>query len=237
MNILGKEIANADVKAEIERLVQKKQNLSEANLYRANLYRANLSEADLYGADLYGADLYGADLQGADLRGANLRGANLREANLRGADLRGADLRGADLRRADLRGADLRGADLYGADLYGANLSGIILDPIVVARLSIVPENGSVTGWKKCKECVLVKVEIPDGARRSNSTGRKCRAERVRVIEVIGGEVGISLRDEKTEYRVGEIVECHEWDEDRWKECSGGIHFFLTKIEAEVFEL
>jgi hypothetical protein len=237
MNILGKEIANADVKAEIERLVQEKQNLSGANLSGANLSGANLYGADLRGANLYGANLYGANLYGAYLSGADLSGADLRGADLRGADLSGAYLSGANLYGAYLSGANLSRANLRGADLRGADLSGIILSPIDEARLTIVPESGSITGWKKCRSGVIVKVEIPDGTRRSNSTGRKCRAERVKVIEIIGGEVGISLWDEKTEYRIGEIVECHEWDENRWNECSGGIHFFLTKIEAEVFEL
>jgi hypothetical protein len=28
-------------------------------------------------------------------------------------------------------------------------------------------------------------------------------------------------------------VRCDKWNEDRWIECGGGIHFFLTRIEAE----
>jgi len=28
-------------------------------------------------------------------------------------------------------------------------------------------------------------------------------------------------------------IERDQWNEDRWKECGGGIHFYLTKIEAE----
>ena len=74
---------------------------------------------------------------------------------------------------------------------------------------------------------------IGEKARRSNASGRKCRAEYVEVLEVIGAEVGISQHDNKTEYRVGKIVRCDKWNEDRWTECSGGIHFFLTRIEAE----
>ena len=26
---------------------------------------------------------------------------------------------------------------------------------------------------------------------------------------------------------------CHEWDDNRWNECSGGIHFFVNRIDAE----
>ncbi len=38
-------------------------------------------------------------------------------------------------------------------------------------------------------------------------------------------------------YRKGKTVEPDGWDEDRWDVCSHGIHFFLTRIEAENYQL
>jgi hypothetical protein len=224
-------------------------NLIGADLSGANLYGADLSGANLYGANLSGADLSGADLSGANLYGADLSGANLSRANLSRADLSGANLYGAnlsranlyraDLSRADLSGANLSGADLSRADLsradlYRANLSGAKEIPLLAAaQTSIVPEEGQIIGWKLCKNNVLVKLLVGKNAKRSNATGRKCRAEYVKVLAVIGAEVGISKHDDKTEYRAGAIVRCDKWNEDRWVECGGGIHFFLTRIEAE----
>jgi hypothetical protein len=124
--------------------------------------------------------------------------------------------------------ANLRSANLYNADLRSANLPDVF-----AAEFSIVPEVGQFTGWKKCNNNVLVKLVVGKNARRSNATGRKCRAEYVKVLEVIGAEVGISGYDNRTEYRVGKIVRCDKWESDRWVECGGGIHFFLTRIEAE----
>ena len=124
--------------------------------------------------------------------------------------------------------ADLRGADLYGANLYGA----MNIPPFASAQTSITPE-GQLIGWKKCKNGLIVKLSIPTDARRSNASGRKCRAEFADVIETIGGDVGISQHDGKTEYRVGARVTCDNWCEDRWQECAGGIHFFITREEAE----
>ena len=151
-----------------------------------------------------------------------------------GADLSGANLRSANLSSADLYGANLSSADLYGADLYGADLSSANHMPeLAAAQTSIVPEHGQLTGWKKCKDGVLVRLVVGKNARRSNATSRKCRAEYVKVLEVIGAEVGISKHDNTTQYRVGSIVRCDKWEENRWIECGGGIHFFLTRIEAE----
>ena len=195
-------------------------------------------------ACLLGADLRDADLRGADLRGADLRGADLRGADLRGADLRGADLRGADLFRADLRGADLRGACLLGADLRGADLRGANLSELTVAQTSILPDEGDIIGWKKALALdgapIIVKLLIPSDAKRSNSTGRKCRANKARILDLQDRQ-GNSLPPDTTAYssfdpdftyKKGETVHVEDFDTNRWNECAPGIHFFITRIEA-----
>ena len=172
---------------------------------------------------------------GADLRDANLRGANLSGADLSGADLREANLSEADLSGADLSEADLSGADLREATLSGADLSGAKDIPVIAAAQTIITPEGQIVGWKKCRNGIIVKLTIPAEARRSNAAGRKCRAEYADVSEVIGAEVGISTYDGMTKYRVGQRVTCDNWCEDRWQECAGGIHFFLTREEAEAY--
>jgi hypothetical protein len=205
-----------------------------ANLSGADLRRADLSGADLSRADLSDADLSDADLRGADLSGADLSGADLSRADLSGADLSRADLSDTDLRRADLSRADLSDTDLSRADLSRADLSNVRNIEYADAITRILPE-GDLIGWKKCRDNVIVKLAIPADAKRSNSTGRKCRAEFAKVLEVIGAEVGLSTYTDKStvEYRAGETVHCDKWDENRWEECSGGIHFFITRYEAE----
>ena len=120
-----------------------------------------------------------------------------------------------------------------GADLRGANLRDVKNAALALARTSIVPESGTFDGWKLCRSGVLVHLRIPADAARSNATGRKCRAAYVDVLEVIGGDEGVSLYDGITCYRAGERITCQAWDPDRLNECSGGIHFYLTRIEAE----
>jgi hypothetical protein len=181
-------------------------------------------------------DLRGADLSGANLRDANLRGANLRWANLSGADLRWANLRWANLRWANLSGADLRWANLRWANLRWANLSGADLRwakhvPDHAADVLNILPAGDLIVWKKT-ESGLVKLLVPADSKRSNATGRKCRCEFARVLETPNHEPATSLRGGLV-YREGETVRAHEFCEDRWQECDGGIHFFLTRGEAE----
>ena len=124
------------------------------------------------------------------------------------------------------------GANLYGADLSGANLSGANNAELAHAQTSILPE-GNIVGSKQCKNGVIVKLLIGQKIRRSNATGRKCRAESAVVLRVFGAAEGISIHDGKTVYRKGETVKCDNWNENRFIECGGGIHFYLTRIEAE----
>jgi hypothetical protein len=106
------------------------------------------------------------------------------------------------------------------------------------AETSIVPETGGFQGWKKCQNNVIVRLRIPASAKRSSATGRKCRAERALVLEVIGAEIGESQYKyaPKVIYKKGKVVACNAWNPDRWAECGGGIHFFLTRYEAENYK-
>jgi hypothetical protein len=188
-------------------------------------------------ADLPGADLYWADLPGANMRGAYMRGANLCAANLTGADLAGADLTGANLRGTNLTGADLAGTNLAGADLYGTNLTEAKNAGLAIARTRILPE-GDLIGWKKCESNVLVKLRIPADAKRSHAFGRKCRAEYVDVLEVIGANYGLTCgHGPDTEYHPGQRVTPDGFDDNWQNECRRGIHFFITRAEAEAWDV
>ena len=192
--------------------------------------KSNLRYADLRYANLSYANLRDADLRYADLRYANLRDANMRSADLSSANLRYANLRDADLSYANLLSADLRYANLRDADLSSAKNS-----ELAIARTVIVAQ-GELDVWKKCKDGILVELRIPREARRSSAFGRKCRCEFADVIKVHHNSgLAKSTSDAKhiVEYREGTRVTCHEWDDNRWEECSGGIHFYLTKEEAE----
>ena len=183
----------------------------------------------------------------ADLRRADLRRADLSDADLRGADLRDADLRGADLRRADLSDADLSDADLSRADLRDANLHCAYLSNTFIDQMMWniytafyqlqCPESGSYIGYKKARG-LIVELEIPADAQRSSATSRKCRASKAKVLSItdIDGNPGYdqvsSDYDSDFVYARGETVEVSDFDDNRWNECSTGIHHFITREEA-----
>ena len=197
-----------------------------------NTIKKTVSEAIKSGANLRGANLRGADLCGANLCEANLCEANLCGANLRGANLRGANLRGANLCEANLCEANLCEANLCGANLCEANLCG------AKGAYMACPTDGSFIGWKKASG-YIVKLQIPEDARRSSAGGEKCRCDKAYVAEIQntdGTKADIeaihSNRDNNFVYTVGATVEVPDFDDDRWNECVPGIHFFIDRRAA-----
>ena len=227
-------------------------DLSGANLSGANLSRANLSGANLSGVDLYGADLSGANMSGANMSRANMSGANMSRANLSGANMSGADMSGANMSRANMSGADLSGANMSRANMSRANMSGANMSranlkeiknaALSLAQTHITPQEGSFVGWKKLRNGVIAKIVITHDARRINAVGsRKCRASKVFVHEMYSPDgaiftgVGIGQYDSKTTYETGKETIPDSFDDSITDECSHGIHFFLTREEAEAY--
>ena len=167
--------------------------------------------------------------------GLAIKWAVAKRANLSRADLYGADLYGADLSGANLSGANLSRADLYGANLSRADLYGAKNADLQIARTRILPDEGDIIGWKKCQHGIIVKLKITDGTPRSHAFGRKCRAQYATVLEIIGAEKAYSSHDPKFSYEVGQRAEALNWSENWTEECAGGIHFFITKAEAEAY--
>ena len=197
---------------------------------------ADLSRLDLRWLDLQGASLPNADLSLTNLRGASLHRANLHAANLQDADLNGADLTGANLRGADLTGANLRGADLTGADLRNAKLDGANMYGSVGFYLQC-PETGAFIGWKRVGKHII-KLQITEMALRSSATGRKCRCSEALVLSIDDGALQEVINYNylsRTVYKVGEVVRPDRFDSCRWEECTNGIHFFITRKEAEEY--
>ena len=87
---------------------------------------------------------------------------------------------------------------------------------------------------------MLIKLEIPADAKRSSATTSRCRCEKAKVLgfyDSLGlNELNITElvnnRYEKCRYVKGKMVYPDYFDDNRWDECSHGIHFFINKQDA-----
>lgn len=186
-------------------------------------------------ASLAGANLSCATLANANLKDANLADANLERAFLKGADLTDANLKGANLTNAILEDAILEDAILADANLKNADLRYAKNVPFIPLAC---PDTGTFTAYKRAGR-YIIKLQIPEDAKRLSATGRKCRCDKAKVLEIQNPDGTLadvtkveSNFDETFIYEVGKTVSVDNFDEDRWNECSTGIHFFVNRQEA-----
>ena len=212
-------------------------SLRGVNLKGANLIGVNLRGANLIDSDLRYADLEDANLEFANLYNANLECAILCNANLECADLNKVNLIDADLSNVNLRGADLNNTNLWNADLNDANLEDVKTNIHTIGYNIACPKEGSFIGYKKANR-YIVKLLILEDAKRSSATTCKCRCDKAKVLEIENIKTGERIKeinsnyDISFKYRVGEIVTVDDFDENRWNECTTGIHFFVDKENA-----
>ena len=104
------------------------------------------------------------------------------------------------------------------------------------------PAIGSFIGWKCAVDVsnhfVLIKLEIPEDAKRTSGFGsKKCRCDKAKVLEIRNStgelkEAAHSIYDSTFVYKVGEEVSVKDFCNDRMKICAPGIHFFMEKEDA-----
>ena len=126
-------------------------------------------------------------------------------------------------------------AYLSNADLRGADLSNAKNTPFVPFAC---PSDGAFIGWKKVRG-KLVKILIPADAKRCSADSQKCRCDKAKVLAITDydetnpiSEIENTCYYPHVTYKVGEMVIPDSFDEDRWNECSHGIHFFINKHDA-----
>jgi hypothetical protein len=99
------------------------------------------------------------------------------------------------------------------------------------------PEDGSFIAWKKCREGKVVKLLIPEHAKRKGYSLDSCRASEVVVLEVYdknGNSVdeASSIRDKKIKYVKGQTVKAKRVDENCYGDVTG-IYFVLSREETK----
>lgn len=134
--------------------------------------------------------------------------------------------------------------NMENADLMCSNFNDAMLYPSIKMKC---PETGSFTGYKICKSITgrraLVKLEIPEDAKRLSGTSKKCRCDKAKVVDITIISTGDKINMAKNEfypmsqlnYVIGEYVYADSFDENRWNCCTHGIHFFMDKDDAIMY--
>lgn len=134
------------------------------------------------------------------------------------------------------------------------NIERAMIEPNIVQAC---PSHGSFIGWKKgliyatrnnditkilSPAITLIQLEIPEDAERVGGyLNGKCRCSKAKVLSIrtiqdgklIDDGIAFSMYgDNKTRYKVGEMVYPDSFDSNPYAVCSHGIHFFVSKENA-----
>ena len=205
------------------------------------LENMNLENYDLSDMNFSHSNFINANLSNINFCSSQLVNVLLDEGNLQNDKLKNDNLERASLRRVNLTYADIRGAKLYAAVLENAILDNIIFDDKTENFRIHCPEQGAFIAYKKGLDNLIIKLLIPSDARRVSSTMNCCRCDKAKVLEIKNFE-GTKFFDEAWStvaenfcYKLGEWVYAENFNEDRWYDSTGGIHFWMTEDEAKAY--
>ncbi len=214
-------------------------NLQDASLIYANLKYVNLKLAILHRTKFSLANLEFAELEGADIDFANFSFANLRNANFNLTRLYHTKLIRADLNCTTFVHTDIKNSTFKECNLVQTNFRYANAKLIEYRKGKMLREN--IIGYKKCfldrsvfSKSVIVKLEIPKGAIVFSIDGGKCRTNKAKVLEIEGADRVFS-RFKYMSYYVGDEFNIYDFNCQYNIECAEGIHFFMTREEAEKY--
>ena len=201
---------------------------------------------DLRGWDMTGLDMCRSSFEDCDLRETDFSGSKMDDVafynnDLRGMKLRGCLARGCSYRFQDMEGIDLRGANIYASVLEDAyNQDKVIVDDDTKWYKMRCPEIGKAfIAWKCCTDLRVVMMLVPPDAKRCMSTMETGRVSRVKVLSIKSIDESEtytwaqSTVDPDFYYETGKWLEpANGFQEDRWKDSSPGIHFFLERQQC-----
>lgn len=213
--------------------------------------RANFRAAKLKGACFYDCEFQGADFSYADLTGADLKYSDFKEALLRDTVLDEADVSGSNFEFARLNGCDDDDWGIFTHRIH-RGLKGFesAENPVNFCIPMSCPSHGSFIGWygtvvtlgNKDRIFGILKLEIPEDAKRSSAEDEKCRCDRaklLRIQDVFGHDLGVSeatISNGSEEYTfvLGEITEAKNFEENRFED-GAGIPFYIDyNVMAEM---
>ncbi len=190
-----------------------------SNSYFSNSYfrysdfsNSNFSNSYFRYSDFSNSYFSNSDFRYSDFSNSYFSNSYFRNSNFRYSNFRYSNFRNSDFRNSDFRNSDFRNSKF---------------------NYRILPEEGKIIGYKKAGN-EIIKLEIDCETAVGGMIGRKCRCKKAKVLEITNNKKEIySDYDNSFIYKVGEIVEVEDWNDKPYLECEKGIHFFITRQEAE----
>lgn len=201
-------------------------NFQDTTIKDCMFYHAILDHVDFRTSEIFTSSFEKAYITGCDTNRSSIFNANFFEASVKWSDFFLSVFR-----NCNFANSLWRNSSLFAADFIDCRLS-----PELTNLLTTAPK-GRFTGWKKLRNDYTAKLLIKGDV--VGSTTRKYRTNAARVIAIYNGDkkvdYGYSLYDSKFMYKVGAEITTDMFDQNPTTACGHGIHFFMTRIDAEQY--
>ena len=230
--------------------------LSGADLGRANLCFSNMDKCVAKGTTFDSAVMWDCEVKEADLSESRFFYTQVCDCDFTGTNFQDAKFIGTDLDNAIFTKTNLKDAYFahinrsYWSDFSDSDMTGAVVNDTDFDEDSLknvkglyrplhCPEEGSFIAWKSCRGGKIVKLLIPEDAKRKGYAIGDCRASKAVVLDIFdkdGNSVdtAISRIDKDFIYKKGETVLAKRVPEN-YGDVSG-IWFELSRAEAELYE-
>ena len=203
----------------------------------SNLDQINFNNASISTTDFVLAVVSDTTFNSSDIVKVNFTNSQINTSSFNFANINSSTFNYAILSKVCVYMSGIWNTIFENVKCYGCNINNVESNKIPYVSLAC-PSEGSFIGWKVIDGC-LIKLLIPEDAKRSSATTHKCRCSKAKVLDII------NLQTNKVEkvllntnyypniiYKIGEMVYPNTFDENRLNECAYGIHFFVDKQEA-----
>lgn len=210
----------------------------------------NLQKCEIQNADISGWDIpenidfewsvfTNVSMTGTTFRKCNLNHVWFKECSTEGIRFLYCDVREANFRWMNFRGAVFSGSNFHHTLFEYANTEDITDNEDTKFFRMVCPETGPFIAWKCCTELRVVQLLVPADAKRVSATAETCRCNKAKVLsiksidETKSYDWAQSTVDPDFYYEVGKWVEpANGFEENRWRDSSQGIHFFMERQQA-----
>lgn len=220
--------------------------LDNAVLKFCIINECNFKGTSLVNVDLSHSSIYYSSFYKANLKDGNLKNTTFLRNHFFLTNLINADISSSYISSCSFGDTIITNANFEKTVLSDTTLQSTTKDAKIFPYIPLYcPDTGSFIGWKKCyiipelKDYpVIVKLLIPNDAKRTSAFSSKCRCSKAKVLEIQdieGNQLTVPVYsgyDKTFVYEVGKTVYPNRFDDNRWHECANGIHFFVNKQEA-----
>ena len=229
-----------DSDKEVKEILAARKDNEELDLHEIIFKNINLAGESVKNVNLRRATFDNCNLNGTDFTGSMMDHVAFYDCDIRNMNTTDCKLRGASFRGNDMEGINLSGANIYAAVLEDAvNQDKVIIDDNTQWYKMRCPEEGPFIAWKCCTELRVVQMLVPADAKRCMATMETGRVSKVKVLSIKSIDETQSYSwaqstvDQDFYYEVGKWLEpANGFQEDRWKDSSPGIHFFLERQQC-----